>query len=295
MKIIRFLVLILALFVFSCERGGEKVAIQIKGSDTEVNLVQRLAEAFMKKHPEISIAVTGGGSGTGIAALINGKTDIANSSRPIRKEEIEQAKKRGINPVPIVFALDGLAIIVNKDLPINSVTLDQLADIFKGNISNWKELGGPDMPITPYGRQSNSGTYIFFRDNFLKGDYSPKVRRMNGNAQIVEAVKKDRSGIGYVGIGYVVEKGKVVEGIKVLSIVVKGVGPVSPLDREKVIKGIYPLRRPLYQYTNGKPKGNILKFLRFELSPEGQRIVSEEGYYPVTEEFQGINREAGVL
>lgn len=267
-------------------------AIQIKGSDTEVNLVQRLAESFMKGHPRISISVTGGGSGTGIAALIDKRVGLANSSREMKPEEVEQARQRGVNPVRLVFAMDGLAVIVHPGTPVDSLTLEELGRIFRGEIAHWKAVGGPDLGISLYGRQSNSGTFIYFRDTVLKGDYSPHMKMMNGSAQIVEGVKRDRAGIGYVGVGYVFDRGKVVDGIKVLLIArEKGAEAVSPLEAEKVEQGIYPLSRPLYQYLDGSPKGAILEFIRFELSPEGQRMVAAEGFFPVPSTYQAENRK----
>lgn len=282
----------------NCERKGKTVkAIQIKGSDTEVNLVQRLSEVFMEKNPDVSIAVTGGGSGTGIAALINNQTDIANSSRSMKDTEIKQAESRGVNPIAIVFALDGLALITHKSLQIASLTLDQVGKIYKEDISNWKKAGGPDLPISLYGRQSNSGTFVYFRDNVVKGDYSQNMKMMNGTAQIVEAIRQDKAGIGYVGIGYVVnEHGQVIEGITVLKIASSSDLPaVTPLDPENVKKGLYPVSRPLYQYTNNTPTGNLLEFIQFELSVEGQNIVSLEGYYPVTPEYMEHNRTINIL
>lgn len=286
------LILLLVMLPSWAKKGDDKASIQIKGSDTEVNLVQRLAEAFMESNPDVSIAVTGGGSGTGIAALINKQTDIANSSRPMKSEEIEQAKSRGVEPVGIAFALDGLAIIVHQSLPVDSLTLEDVAEIFKGESTNWNEVGGPDMAISLYGRQSNSGTYVYFRDNVLKGDYSLRIRQMNGNAQIVEAVRKDKAAIGYVGIGYVVnEKGEVISGVKALNIARDANSPaVSPLKPEDVKSGLYPLTRPLYQYTDGKPKGRVLEFIQFEKSQEGQELVEKEGFYPVTPEHMETKR-----
>ncbi len=271
-------------------------SIQVKGSDTEVNLVQRMSELFMEKHPAAAIAVTGGGSGTGIAALINRQTDIANSSRAMKQEEIKRAKDKGVDPVAVVFALDGLALVTHQSFPLDALNLDELAGVFKGNISNWKEINGPDIPVSLYGRQSNSGTFIFFRDYVLKGDYSQNMKRMNGTAQIVEALKQDRGGIGYVGIGYVVDRqGKVIPGIRVLNIAKDaGSQAVSPLDPENVKSGLYPISRPLYQYTNGVPAGRALEFIQFELSDEGQKIVVKEGYYPVTSEYMEANKMLGI-
>lgn len=279
------------------KKETDKNSFQIRGSDTEVNLVQRLSEEYMENVNEISIAVTGGGSGTGIAALINKQTDIANSSRPMKSAEIEQARAKGVEPVPVIFALDGLAVITHESLSVNSLNINEVADIFKGNIKNWKSVGGPDMEISMYGRQSNSGTFIYFRDKVLKADYAQSVRRMNGTAQIVEAVKKDKAGIGYVGIGYIVNKqGNVISGINVLKLAGDAISTgVSPLESENVKSGKYPLSRPLFQYTNGKPEGNLLEFIQFELSDEGQKLIENEGYYPITYKQMEHNLSLGII
>lgn len=259
--------------------------LQVKGSDTMVNLVQRLSEVYMEGHKGASLAVTGGGSGTGIAALINGKVDIADASRSIKDKEVQKAKERGISPVGFVIAMDGLSVITHESNPAEFLTVDQVGRIFKGEITNWKQLGGPDLAISMYGRQSNSGTFVYFRDHVLKGDYSAKVKRMNGNAQIVEAVRRDKGGIGYVGIGYVkdTETGRVVKGLKPLMIR-KGPGApaASPLDPEAVRSGAYPIARPLFQYTNGTPKGAIADFIKWETGEEGQKVAVEMGFYPIT-------------
>ncbi len=284
--------------MISCSKKEvDKHSIQIKGSDTEVNLVQRLSEVYMEKLPDVSIAITGGGSGTGIAALINRQTDIANSSRPMKNAEIEQAKAKGVEPVPIMFALDGLAIITHESLPVKSLNLDEVASIFKGEITNWSKVGGPDMETSVYGRQSNSGTFVYFRDTVLKGDYAPSVRRMNGTAQIVEAVRKDKAAIGYVGIGYVVnEEGNIISDINVLNLASDAnTTGVSPLESENVKSGKYPLSRPLFQYTNGIPTGKILEFVQFELSDEGQKLIEKEGYYPITSRHMEHNRSLGII
>ena len=295
-KVIVLILILIIMFMGCARREASDTFIQIKGSDTEVNLVQRLAESLMKKNPNVYIAVTGGGSGTGIAALINKQTDIANSSRAMKDEEIDMAKERGVNPVAIVFALDGLALIVHESLPVESLSIDEVGQIYKREITNWNEVGGPDLEISMYGRQSNSGTYIYFRDNVIKGDYSPKVRRMNGTAQIVEAVKKDKAGIGYVGIGYIIDdKGNILPGINSLKIAKDENSPaISPLEPENVKSGLYPIVRPLYQYTDGLPEGNLLDFIIFELSDRGQEIVVMEGYYPVSSVYMEMNEKLGI-
>jgi phosphate transport system substrate-binding protein len=270
--------------------------IQIKGSDSEVNVVQKLAEEFMKKNPGVNIAVTGGGSGTGIAALINKNTDIANSSRELSSKEEETAKKAGVEPFRVVFATDGISAILHPENPVSKLTLEQLGKIFKGDIRNWKEVGGPDMTISLYGRQSNSGTYVFFREFVVKGDYSPHKKMMNGNAQIVEGIQRDKAGIGYVAVGYVVsEKGEVRPGVKVISIAKDAKSEAySPTVMENVMTGKYPISRPLNQYLAGKPTGNLLEFIRFELSPEGQEIVRKQGFFPVQKHWMDFNRKQGL-
>ena len=271
--------------------------IQIKGSDSEVNLVQNLAEAFMKKNPGVNIAVTGGGSGTGIAALINKKTDIANSSRDLNAKEEEAAKKAGVTPFRVVFATDGISVITHPENPVSKLTLEQLGKIFKGDISNWKQVGGRDMKISLYGRQSNSGTFVFFREFVVKADYSPHKKAMNGNAQIVEGMQRDKAGIGYVAVGYVVnEKGEVKPGVKVLNIAKDGQsGAFSPAKMENVMSGKYPISRPLNQYLVGKPSGKLLEFIKYELSPEGQEIVRKKGFFPVQQKWVEFNKKQGVM
>jgi len=271
--------------------------IQIKGSDSEVNLVQRLAEVFMKKNPGASIAVTGGGSGTGIAALINKKTDIANSSRDMSKKEIESAKKAGVTPIAVAFATDGISVITHPDNPVRNLTLEQLGKLFSGKITSWKEVGGPDLPVSLYGRQSNSGTYVFFRELVVRGDYSPKMKSMNGNAQIVEAVQRDKAGIGYVAVGYVVDmQGNVKPGLQLLAVAQDAQSkPYTPDKMENVMSGKYPISRPLYQFMNGKPSGKLAEFIKFELSPEGQQIVREKGFFPVQEKWMEFNKKQGVI
>ncbi len=290
MKKAMMFVLLAAFLSWSPVARAGRGMIQIKGSDTLINLVQRLAEVYMEGHPGKYIAVTGGGSGTGIAALINGKCDIADASRVMKPKEEARVAKSGRQVHRVVIAMDGLSVIVNAANPVDRLTMDQVGAIFRGDITNWKDVGGPEMPITLYGRQSNSGTFIFFRDTVLKGDYSQKMNRMNGNAQIVESVKKDRTGIGYVGVGYVKEA----TGLKVLKIASHpGGNYADPLNKEDVEKGIYPITRPLNQYIGGQVSPEARAFIEFELSPKGQAIVQQEGFFPVSAEYKALNRRAG--
>ncbi|MCK5450300.1 MAG: phosphate ABC transporter substrate-binding protein [Candidatus Omnitrophica bacterium] len=263
--------------------------IQIKGSDTLINLVQKLSEIYMEKNPGKYIAVTGGGSGTGIAALMNNTCDIADASRNMKPKEISRAVSLGIDPKRVVIAMDGLSVIVNENNYVTKLTMDEIGKIFRGECTNWSELGGDNTPITLYGRQSNSGTFVFFRDLLLKGDYSSRMKRMNGNSQVVEAVKYDKSGIGYVGVGYVKEA----TGLNVVSVAAHaGAEYASPLNSQDVKSGKYPIARPLNQYVNGTFSADVKDFLLFEVSPEGQRIVEEEGFFAIPKEYVDFNKKS---
>lgn len=270
-----------------------KDSIQIKGSDTLINMVQKLAEVYMDKHDSASISVTGGGSGTGIAALLNNNTDIANASRKIKSKEIKKAKKKNIDVKELTIAIDALSVILHPSNLVKSLTVEQIGKIFKGEIRNWKDVGGKNQAISLYGRQSNSGTFSFFRKKVLKAEYSNKMNRMNGNSQIVEAVKHDTSGIGYVGVGYVVKNGKPVSGINILAVAnKKGDTAYLPYDAKAVGEGKYPIARGLNQYVNGKPQGLTKKFIEFELSKEGQNIVKKMGFYPIGGDIVKNNNKA---
>ncbi len=290
------LVLLLAGLAAGCGQGSgrDAVSIMIKGSDSEVNLVTRLAEEFMKENPGVVIAVTGGGSGVGIAGLIDGDIDIANSSRPMKDSEKEQLKtKQGAEPYAVRFAVDGVAVIVNGDNPLEEITMEDLGKVYRGEITNWAELGGADREINLYGRQSTSGTYVFFMELVLKRDYAATMRNLSGNADIVEAVKNDAGGVGYVAIGYATEDGKPAPGLKALRIAAAAGAPsYSPLLLENITGGNYPLTRPLYQFTSGKPEGAVLEFLKFATSDAGQNIVLAEGFYPITGADKTFNQKA---
>lgn len=262
--------------------------VEIKGSDTLINMVQVLAENYMKGHPDAKIAVTGGGSGTGIAALINKRCDIANASRGITSKEVDSATTANLEPKRIVVAIDGLSIIVNEKNSLDKLTVDEIGKIYRGDIKNWKDVGGNDTPISLYGRQSNSGTYDFMKENVLRGEFSSNMKAMNGNAQIIEGVKQDLGGVGFVGVGYAKEA----TGITVLKVASSTAsGYFSPLDTADVRNGKYPITRPLNQYVNGRPKGIVLDFLLYELSGEGQDIVEKQGFFPIPEEYYKYNEE----
>jgi len=269
-----------------------KKMIQIKGSDTLVNLVQILAEEFMAKNPGTAIAVLGGGSGTGISGLINQTCDIANHSREWKSKEIDQAWEKGVAPRFFVVAVDGLSLIVNEKNTLKSLSMPQVGAMYRGEVKSWKAVGGPDKAVSLYGRQSNSGTYVFMQEHVLGNkNYSTDMKEMNGNAQIIEGVIQDEGGVGYVGVGYLFDKdGKIRKGIKVMTISRKEGGPTfSPLDKAAVDSGDYPVARPLYQATNGKPSADIVRFIAWETGPEGQAIVEREGFFTIGAPHKAAN------
>lgn len=249
--------------------------ITVKGSDTMVILSQKWAEVYMRKNPSVFVQVTGGGSGVGIAALINGSTMIANSSRPIEQGELEKLKtKYKQNGIQIACAKDGLSVFLNKTNTVNELTLAQLSDIFSGVITNWKQVGGPDAKIQLYGRESSSGTFEFFKDHVVKTDFARSCQTLPGTAAIVNAVKKDKYGIGYGGAAYA-------EGVKDCKIKKdaksKGILPSAATIKNKT----YPISRYLFMYLREKPTGETKKFVDWILSAEGQNVIVEVGYYPL--------------
>lgn len=262
--------------LFSCSFKSE--TIKIKGSDTEVNLAVQFAESYRIEHKKIIVSVSGGGSGLGIASLLNGNADIANSSRSIKKEELALFLKQGIELDSFVFAQDAIAFIVSKQMALDSIHIKDLAKIFSGEISNWNYFVGEEKPITIYGRQSNSGTHDFVK-NTLKIHFSPNSKQMNGNAQILEAIKADNSGIGYVGAGYVLSSN--MKGIKILKIYSDNSRAISPHDSAKIISGAYFFQRPLIQYYRKSDLIRLKPFLDFEKSKVGSQIINASGYYPV--------------
>jgi phosphate transport system substrate-binding protein len=267
--------------------------LQVKGSDTMINLVQILTEEFMTKNPKMPIAVLGGGSGTGITALINGTCDIANSSRDWKAKELDLAFEKGVKVTLFAVAVDGLSIIVNEKNPLAQLTMEQVGAIYRGEVKNWKGVGGAEMKISLYGRQSNSGTYSFLLEHVLKNQpYSTDMKEMNGNAQIIEGVLADEAAVGYVGAGYVIDKatGKPLKGLKILNIS-KAVGATafSPMDKAAVDSGAYPISRPLWMASNGTPKAVAAALLQFAIGSEGQKIVEREGFYAVGGKLQEQN------
>jgi phosphate transport system substrate-binding protein len=252
-------------------------SVSVKGSDTLLILNQRWAEAYGQKGGG-SVDVTGGGSSIGINAFINGVADVCASSRPMRASEVAKARSRGsiVNEIPV--ALDGLAIVVNKNNPVDSLDMDQLRRIYIGQITNWSQVGGPNQNITVFSRDANSGTYGFFQANVLRNqNWGKGVRFLPSTSEEAREVARNAGGIAYGGVAYFAGK----SGLKVLPIAPKkGAAPVSP-DEANVRGKKYPIWRYLYYYTNGKPKGDTKKFIDFALGAEGQRIVEQVGYYSV--------------
>jgi phosphate transport system substrate-binding protein len=274
MKTIKFLnaILITALIANTAVFAQSKITV--KGSDTMVILAQKWAELYMKNNKQVQIQVTGGGSGVGITALINGTTDICNASRPMKQTEIEKLKARyNTLGVEIPCAKDGVTIFLNESNKVNELTLKQLSDIYTGKTRNWKELGGNDAEIRLYGRENSSGTYTYFHDEVVKADYAATVQSLPGTAAVVNAVKKDVNGIGYGGAAYAV-------GVK-HAMVKKDANSKAILPtNESIGKGEYPITRYLYMYLRNRPTGETKKYIDWILSPEGQMVVTEVGYFP---------------
>ena len=265
-----------------CACSSNNKAIKVKGSDTEVNLAVDLAENFYKVNDDFSVAISGGGSGLGIASLLNGQVDIANSSRPLNAEEDSLFKLRGIQIKTVIFAEDATAFIVSKDFPLDSIDVPSLKKILTGEYKTWKPITGKSTPVNIYGRQSNSGTHSFVSKK-LKIQFSRDAKEMNGNAQIMEGIKMDDSGIGYVGAGYILH-GVKDQSVKVLKITEKqGQPAISPMDEKAIQEKRYYFQRPLYQFIPLKSWDKVSAFIDFEKGPEGRKIITESGYYIITQ------------
>jgi phosphate transport system substrate-binding protein len=267
-------VFILLLTVSSFLFSEEKVTV--KGSDTMVILAQRWAERYMTKHKDVVIQVTGGGSGTGISALINGTTDICNSSREMKVSERDKLKQRfGARGIEIKCAKDGLSIYVHESNPVKELTLPQIKDIYTGKTKNWNEVGGANERIVLYSRENNSGTYVYFKDNVLNGeDFSATAQNLPGTASVVNAVAKDKNGIGYGGAAY----GK---GIRELKVKKDANTPAVAPTKEAIGSGEYPITRFLFMYVKNRPSGVMKEYIDWILGDEGQAVVNEVGYFPI--------------
>ena len=245
--------------------------IVIKGSTTVLPIAQKVAEAYMKEHPDVKISISGGGSGNGIKALIDGSTDIADSSRFIKSKEVKLAIERGAYPVPFAVAYDCIVPVVHPSNPVTDISMEQLKDIYMGKVKNWKELGGPDKKIVVISRDTSSGTYEVWHNKVLKKErVFPGALLQASNGAIVQAVAKNKNAIGYIGLGYVERT------VKTLTVNrVEG-------SEETTLNGTYPVSRALYMFTGGWPKGDTLNFLNYVMHPEkGQKLVREVGFVPL--------------
>ncbi|HSF19127.1 MAG TPA: PstS family phosphate ABC transporter substrate-binding protein [Vicinamibacteria bacterium] len=280
-----FFFLVLSLLSAGCGPGGtQRVVIQNKGSDTLVNVAQAWAEAYQEVEPNVAIAVTGGGSGTGIAALINGTVDIANSSRALEQDEMDLAEKNGQTPVEFIVGYDALAVYVHQDNPIDTFTLGQLAEIYgeDGTIDTWEQLGVQvpgcqGQEIVRVSRQNNSGTYVYFREAVLgeRRDYKLGSRDMHGSKDVVDLVEHTPCAIGYSGLAYATPN------VKLACIAVETDGECIAPSMASAVDGSYPIARPLFMYTRGEPTGAVKAYLDWIRSDEGQCIIHDKGYAPV--------------
>jgi len=257
-------------------------SIENKGSDTIVNLALAWAERYSQINSDVNISVTGGGSGTGIAALINGTVDIANASREIKTEEIEAIKANGDEPVEFVIARDAIAIIINPNNPVDELSLQQISDIYSGKINNWQAVGGEDRPIVRLSRETNSGTHVYFLEEVLRlGDkenktlFSTDTLLLPSSEGIGTEVRQNPNAIGYDGLGYVTDD------MKVVAVAREDGGPYILPSAETVNLGDYPIARDLYMYTNGQPSDVIATYLEWILSADAQEIVTELGFVPI--------------
>ena len=275
LNLLKFAIVAVMFGVVSFAFTAAPERITVKGSDTMVILAQKWAEVYMKTNPSASIQVTGGGSGVGISALINGATDVATASRKMKRTEMDKLKQRyNTLGVEIACAKDGITVYLNPANKIKELSIKQLGDIFKGTITNWKEVGGPDENIKLYGRENSSGTYVFFQENVVKADYATSCQTLPGTAAVVNAVKKDAYGIGYGGAAYA-------EGIVICKVKKDDNSPAYLPTAENIKSNQYPISRYLYMYLRNKPTGAMKQYIDWILSSEGQKLVVDMGYFPV--------------
>ena len=257
-------------------------SITVKGSDTMVNLAAAWAEAFSNENPKVTISVTGGGSGTGIAALINKQTDIADASRAMKDEEVQDAEANGVNPVETQVALDGLSVVVNPSNPVTELSIPQLSDIYSGKVTNWKDVGGNDATIVVLARDTNSGTHVFFKEHVVQyqGDkeleYGSDVQFMAATQAGFDEVAQNENAIMYGGLGYVTDD------VKALGVKKDASSPAVLASIATVKSSEYPVARPLFVYTNGEPTGTLKAYIDWILGSEGQRIVEDLEFVPIS-------------
>jgi phosphate transport system substrate-binding protein len=271
MKIKGIAIIALALGVCFAGSPAEAGNIVIKGSTTVLPIAQKVSEAYMKQHPDVKISISGGGSGNGMKALIDGSTDIADSSRFIKDKEVKLAVENGVFPVAFAVAYDCIVPVVHPSNTVNDISMAQLKDIYMGKVKNWKEIGGPDRPVVVVSRDTSSGTYEVWHEKVLKKErVFPGALLQASNGAVVQAVAKNKNAVGYIGLGYMEKT------VKALT-----VGGITGSE-ETTLNGTFPVSRPLYMFTPGWPKGDVLNFINFVIHPEkGQKYVSEAGYVPL--------------
>jgi phosphate transport system substrate-binding protein len=295
----RIVILLMMVFLIGCDKKADPNEptgfLQVKGSDTIVNAAQKISEEFMKQYPHIFVAVTGGGSGVGVASLINKTADVATMSREISKKEIEMARKRGVEPNEFIIGYDGVALIVNRNNLVSQLSFKDLYKIYTGKAVNWKEFGGADLKIVTLSREVSSGTYMYFKDEVVKlgrkesvEEFSSGTLLLSSSQAIVEEVSGNEAAIGYLGMGYVCDRIKPIKVAKEGEYAAEGMdGSVTGTadkyimpDTNSVLSKRYPLSRPLYFFTNGKPAGIIKLFIEYTLSAAGQQQMVESGFVP---------------
>lgn len=300
---LKFLNLFTLFFLLACQNQSDKsknaesteTIIRIKGSDTELLMVQHLAKVYMADHPNVNILVEGGGSNKGIEALMHGEIDICNSSKEISQRELLKFNSKKNIPIPLMFSVDALAIITNYKVGVDSLSTTQLIKIYNGEIKNWKDLGGEDQVIALFGRDKTSGTRDYFNGKFLSGRNHDSIKECSSNREIVNSVIETPGAIGYVGAGFLYdEKGKPNGKLWVMPIYIQNYRAYSAYESAVIKKGDYILSRPLYQYLNGLPSPVIEDFLLFELTKRGQDIIMEHGFYPINDYQKEINTIKGI-
>lgn len=279
--LLKGLFLFIIFIIAGCSKGID-TTVDIRGSDTMVNVTMAWAQKLMELDPLVDIVVNGGGSSVGIQSLITGTADVANASREIKPDEIKEAKSNKVNPFETIVGFDGIVVAVNKYNPVSKLTIKQLSDIFTGKIKNWKEVGGRNRPIVLLSRESSSGTYEFFKEHVINEgkknggkNFAASASLLNNSSQIVEQIESNQNDIGYFGLGYATDK------LKMIAVAKETKGPYIKPTVDTVKNKSYTISRPLIIYTNDRPKGNVKKYIDFVLGPKGQRLLEKAGFIAV--------------
>lgn len=271
----------------------ERKTIIIKGSDSELSLLNFFADEYKANRKDVIINISGGGTSFGIAALLNHEADIAIASRLINEDELRKAKVNNVTPVQFIIARDIVAIISNPEAGVDSLSLDQLSKVLSGVILNWKEVGGNDLPIKIFGRDKHSGTRYYLKDKLSIKKFAKSYIELGGNADIIKKVTEEKGAIGYVNVGSIVNaEGKPTNKVWAMNLYVDNNLACSPYENNRVKYGDYPLVRPLIQYTNGKPTNNLLEFINFELLENQQSAIEKHGYLKINANYYNMNQNS---